>query len=88
MKNHLTGLYLTTDARGRVRFGFDGMRFEVTPTGSVNVYRRAGTREFSKIFVDQRVLNNPALLRTLANAIELATAGKKDVPSYELAAMA
>lgn len=71
-QNHLTGGHLHTDARGRVRFGQDGMRFEVTPTGYVNFYRRAAGGEYGRPFIDQRFLGNVDFLRTLANAIQLA----------------
>lgn len=78
--NYLTNGRLVKDARGRVRFTHDGVRFEVGKNGYLTVYERTGRNLESVNYNDSMggavpatFLSNPALLRTLANAIELAT---------------
>lgn len=81
--NLLNGEPLRKDKRGRVRFAYDGSRFEVRKTGSVKIYERfrrgwegvdrEQTRDnFGAPRLRYDEVRNPALLRTLANAIDLA----------------
>ncbi len=75
--NHLTDGILRCDSRGRVRFTFNTIRYEVSRSGRVTVYERTtyGHQGERARWADGLLVteaSNPALLRTLANAIELA----------------
>lgn len=87
MNNYLTGGQLNRDRRGRVRFTHEGMRYEVTKTGMVNAYERHNIFGESPLPLRQNFdptdLN---LLRTMANAIALATE-VTSVDSFEIAGM-
>ncbi len=72
--NHLTGGPLKRDARGRVRFSFQGMRYEVSKSGELDIYYRSEKQENQSPIgnIGWTASRNPKLLRTLADALELA----------------
>lgn len=75
--NYINGTALNRDKRGRVRFGFKGHRMEVGKTGLVTCYDRSplfGRADESTTWIlPSSLYGNPEFLRTLANAIDLAT---------------
>jgi hypothetical protein len=85
--NYLTGGPLTPDHRGRVRFSHEGTRYEVTKTGVVNAYERHSPFGENVMRYNDFDYTNVALLRTMANAIELATTPTCPC-SFEIAGMA
>jgi len=76
--NYINGTALKRDKRGRVRFGFKAHRLEVGKTGLVTCYNRMSSfrsdGEYATWHMPQSLTGNPEFLRTLANAIDLATA--------------
>ena len=76
--NYVNGTQLKRDKRGRVRFGCKSHRLEVGKTGLVTCYNRMSSfrsdGEYATWHMPQSLTGNPEFLRTLANAIDLATA--------------
>ncbi len=78
--NYITGGTLNKDGRGRVRFGHGSRRFEATKKGMAVYYRSSignwkceqRAVALGRAALAQDDLTNVKLLRTLANAVELA----------------